>query len=269
MKIITFLIMVLIPISTSLAYDIEVGRQCGMSGVLMSSPTVSDYLNCPAGILSKRKIIFESGYQRKYELSDLDKVFAATGYSLGRLSVSLGFSQLGRKNYYIEQKFKSTLSYRYNMYAASVLLSGRSVEIETVSSDVKLSAVSLGLAGGINYNKYHLGIVVDNINSPKLCDEDEKQNIIYNIYGEIEGSRRFSITARLMLEQHEKPIISVGQYIRLSGRNAIFWGVSNNPLTYGGGVEVHHSFFRLIYAVSYHPVLGFTHNVSLGFERGL
>jgi hypothetical protein len=269
MKIITLFIIILLPVSTSLAYDIEVGRQCGTGGVLMSSPTASDYLNCPTGILSKRKIIFESGYQRKYELSDLDQVFAAAGYRLDGLSVSLGFSQFGRNNYYVEQQFKSTLSYGYGMYVASVLLSSRLIEIKANSGNIKLSAVSLGLAGGVNYDNYHIGVVLDNINAPTLYDGDEKQNITYNIYGEIEGSDRFSITARLTLEQYEKPTMSIGQYIILSGRNAVFWGMSNNPLTYGGGVEVHHSFFGLIYAVSYHPVLGFTHNVSLNFEKGL
>ncbi len=270
MNILRLIILIPLLFSSAAAYDIETGRQNGMGGgVLLSTPVVSDFLSCPIGLLEKSQIIFESGYQRKYELSDLDKLFVSGGYRLGNISASIGISQFGRKDYYIEQIVRSTVTYNYGKLVNSVIISGRLLDISSASGKTTLSAISLGVAGGVHYKKYHLGIVLDNVNRPKLYDDDEKQHILYNIYGEIEGSDRFSITARLTLEQYEKPIISIGQYIRLAGQHALFWGLSNNPLTYGGGVEVHYYSFGLIYASTYHPVLGFTHNVSLNYKKGL
>jgi len=264
---------VILPLLLSLsasAYDIESGRQSGMGGcVLLSTPTASGFLSCPVAFLEKKRINVESGYQRKFELSDLDKIFISGGYRFGNFSTAIGISQFGRKDYYIEHVVRSAVTYNQDKFAGSVIMSGRLLNISGALGKLSLSAFSLGLAGGVHYKKYHLGIVIDNFNQPKLYDTDEKQNILYNIYGEVEGSDRFSITAHLSMERYEKPIISIGQYIRLAGQHALFWGVSNNPLTYGGGVEVHFYDFGLIYATSYHPVLGFTHNVSLNYKRGL
>ena len=126
----------------------------------------------------------------------------------------------------------------------------------------------MGLEGAASYREYHVGFMFDNLNGPKLAENDEADNARYNIYAEIEGPARFSITGRVTLEKNEKPLFALGQYIRLHEQGAVFWGLSDNPLTYGGGVEITYKNIELMYAVSYHPVLGFTHNISLGFASG-
>ncbi len=270
MKTISTILILLLLLSAASAYEIDAGRRYGMGGcALLTTPTATNYVDCPIGLLQKKQLIVESGYQRKFELADLDKIFISAGYRLGDFSLSAGVSQFGRSDYYIEQTVRATLSYGYNKYVGALILSGRKLDITPTTGKISLSAASIGLAGGVHYKKYHLGISVDNINQPKLYDIDEKQNILYDFYGEVEGNGRFSLTARLTLEKYEKPVIAIGQYIRLAGHNALFWGISNNPMTYGGGVEVHYHGFGLIYATSYHPILGFTHNVSLNYSKGL
>lgn len=245
------------------AYDFDVGRQTGMAGgILLSSPTGCAFLNCPTGVMNRNEIVFEAGYQRKFELSDLDRVFICSGYKYQDFSGVIGFSQFGRSDYYTEQIFKAAVSYDYRLFQAALIAAVKRVAIGGGNAQ-SLSALSLGLAGGVHYDRYHFGMVIDNINRPKIDANTEAENAVLSFYGEIEGPSQFSIVGRAAFEKNQDPVLSAGQYIRLPGRNAIFWGVSDNPLTYGGGIEAAYSNFELMYAVSYHPVLGFSHNVSL------
>ena len=270
MKIASFIIAIIAIMATSVvAYDFHVGRQSGLGGtVLLSSPSASEALTCPTGLLNRDEIIFETGYQRKYELSDLNKVFVAAGYRYRNFSAVAGFSQFGKSDYYTEQLIKSAVTYDYSRFNFSLLVSEKLLKITGAETKWSLNAAALGLAGGVNCDKYHLGLVIDNLNQPKLDKNGVADDIIYNIYAEIEGSPQFSMTGRAAFEKNEKPNLSLGQYVRLYQHNALFWGVSNNPLAYGGGFEVKYSHWGLTYAVEYHPVLGFSHNVSLTFVSG-
>jgi hypothetical protein len=246
------------------SFDIGTGRLTGMGGtVLFSSPSASDYLTCPAVLLSERWMIFESGFQRKYDLTDLDKVSATVAGRYQRFSGAIGFSQFGRENYYTEKLIKGAVGAQFSMLTLAIGISGQRIEIG--DNNGWFNMASLGITGGLNYKRYHLGLAADNINQPAPIDGAVRYNTIIKIYTEIEGPSTYSLTGRVALEKHEKPILAVGQYIRLQGENAIFWGVSNNPLTYGGGIDLHYREFRLCYAASYHPVLGMSHNFSVDF----
>jgi len=246
------------------SFDIGAGRLTGMGGtVLFSSPSASDYLTCPAVLLSERQLVFESGFQRKYDLTDLDKVFAAAAYRYRSFSGAVGFSQFGRENYYTEKLIKGALGVQFRLMTLAIDISGRTIEIGDNHGSFNMT--SLGVTSGLNYERFHLGLAADNINQPAPIDGAERYHTIYKIYAEVEGPSTYSLTGRVALEKYEKPILAVGQYIRLQGKNAIFWGVSNNPLTYGGGIDLHYRGFRLGYAASYHPVLGMSHNLSLEF----
>jgi len=258
------IIILLVFIGSADAYDIFGGMQNGMGGTVMfTSPDASALLNCPAGLINDRQIVFETGWNRKYELSDLDRVFISAGYRYRYLTAAVGFSQMGKSDYYTDKILKFNLAYRAKHYAVGLLTSGKIVEI---GADMeKLQAASIGLCAGVHYKQYHIGIVVDDINGPKIVENLDGENIKYNVYAEIDGGAIHSITGRLIFEKYEKPRVSLGQHIQLTGRNSLFWGLSHNPLTYGGGVKILYSGASLIYSVSYHPALGFTHDVSITY----
>jgi len=252
------------------AFDIDAGRSFGLGGaVLLSRPSATDISLCPVADMQKGIYYVEAGYQRKFELSDLDRGFFAAAYRFRKASISLGFSHFGRSDYYIEQVVKFAAAYKLRMVRFFVSTSGKNIEIGDNERHLTLRSLSFGLGTGLHYERYHAGLVIGNLNQPKLAENMDGENIIYKLYAEIEGLSRFSMTGHVVLERYEKPIISVGQYFYLLNYNAVYWGISSNPLSYGGGLEVAYSGIRLIYAVSYHPVLGFTHNVTLGYAREL
>jgi hypothetical protein len=265
-----YYIFILLLISGSIAaYDFETGRQTGMAGmILFSAPTATDLLSCPSGQINQNHFLLEAGIQRKFELPETDQFYLAGGYRYSDFTLTLGLAQFGKSNYYVEQKIRSTLTYNYKIYSAGLLLSGKRVDVGADYRAVTLNSTAIGLAGGINYNNYHLALVIDNLNRPRLYEDAVAENRIYNLFAEIEGRGKYSITARVTFEQYEKPQFALGQHIGLYDKNAVFWGIGTAPLRYGGGVEIFYSGITLTYATSFHPVLGFSHNISLGYLTG-
>lgn len=235
---------------------------------MLSSPDPADMLTCPVGTPIPGRLYFETGYQRKFELSDLDKFYVAAGYRYKNFSTTIGLSQFGESDYYSEQALRAALSYTFSRFTASVIADGQYVSVGEGEDKVTLDAAAVGLAAGINYDKYHLGVVVDNINRPKLDENLVPDNTLYKIYAEVQGMSKLSITGHIVFEEHEEPMASFGQYLTLLDSHALFWGVGANPITYGGGLEISYRGYGLTYAVSYHPELGVTHNIALNIASG-
>ncbi len=248
------------------AYEFEGGIQTGMGRtVILSQPTATQFLTCPGAAFESDRFLFESGWQRRFELKDLDEVYFAAAYRHHAWTGAIGFSQLGRSNYYTEKVIRAAGAYRFRDYSLAAIFSGKIVEIEGFS---RLRAGSAGIATGWHRGLYHLGVAIDNINRPKLAEHLESENVTYDIFAEIAHPGSFAVTGRATFEKNEEPRLSLGQRFRLPGGHALFWGIAQNPLTYGGGLNAAFRRMSLAYAVNYHPVLGFTHNISFNFAAG-
>jgi len=167
-KIIVILIVLLAPIMAN-AYQLPAGRQIGMGGgILLSSPQAVDMLTCPTGVGYNGQMLFGAGYVRQFELADLDRVYAAGGYRYRNIIFYAGFSQLGRIDYYMEQIIRGTLGYNYKNITAAVNVSSKIIEIGSGDRKIDLSTVGFGFSAGVNYGKYYLSVIGDNLNNPVL-----------------------------------------------------------------------------------------------------
>jgi hypothetical protein len=261
------LIIIVLLVAPVQAYDISGGRQAGVAGaVVFSVPAASDYLICPSPNIDKGELLLESGWYRKFELSELDKVFLTAGYRYNNVSAGFGFSQFGESGYYTESVLRTVLIYHYKNIAGGLVASGRILEIGP--NNDRFRAGSIGLSAAIKYRQFNLGMMVDNINRPRIADILEGENVVFSLFGEYDGGSKHSLVGGLKLEQGYDPRVSLGQFINFNDNNALYWGLSQNPLMYGGGFEFEYSDFTFVYALSFHPVLGFSHNVSLRFSAG-
>ncbi|SYZ74286.1 exported hypothetical protein [Candidatus Zixiibacteriota bacterium] len=249
------------------AFDFEAGRNLGLSRMpLFSKPMASDLLVCPGVNLNDGKILIESGFQRRFELKDLDKAYGAAAYRYHFVFGAIGFSQFGRSDYYTESQFKGILGAQYRQFNLAIIMGSKNIEFGNDYG--KYSMTSIGIGGGAKLKSVRFGFSADNLNKPKLTSASAAEQPTVGLYTEIESVNKFSMTGRATFEKYEKPSLAIGQIIRLAGDNGLFWGIGGNPLTYGGGIEMHYSSFMINYAVSYHPVLGFSHNVAIGFAAG-
>ncbi len=265
MRYIIFLILVLMATAAS-AHDVDGGRRIGMSrAVLLSEPSAVDFVFCPTANLSPGRITIESGYLRRYDLSELDQYYVTAAAGYHHFMFSIGASQFGKTDYYSEKILRSTVSYRIDSLAIGVIVSGKMVEFGNVENS--FSSVGLGLSAGFNWNKYHIAAVADNINKPKLTSESEPDYRNVNLYAEIEGSRFYSIVGRLNWQDYAKVQATLGQIFHLTGNHALMWGISSNPLTYSGGLELNFNRYYIGYAIANHPTLGLSHSIVIGVKN--
>lgn len=249
----------------SYAFDLMTPRGIGMGRTVpMSMSSATGQLNLPARGLERGGWIIEGGYNRRFELSDLDQLFLAAAWRWEQMTFALGVSQFGKSDFYAEQTLKGSLSFQYD--SLSVSLSASGLQVQLGNNYGRLRAASIGAGLSYRWRRLLVAVTADNLTHPKLTDYSERFESAYNLYTEVMGKGgAYSITGRLTMENLQKPQFGLGQIIRLSRHGSFFWGIASAPLEFGGGLEVNIPSGSLTYATSVHPVLGFSHTVSFTY----
>lgn len=267
MKISTIIAFLIIGFSQASAFDFIKTRGIGLGEtVVLSNPTASGLLLVPCGSLVPGQGKIELGVLRRFEVKDLDQGYVVGAYRIGSLTYSLGLTQFGYGEYYAERVVRFCGCYHLNSLTFGV--SGSLMQIDFGGRYGNLSAGSIGLGFSYRTGRLVLAGVAEDVNRPRLDEFSEKLRPSYTLYAELIGRGSYSITGKVTLQDTEKPGFGLGQRITLSSLAAVFWGVSTAPIIYGGGLEIMHKRSLITYATSYHPALGFSHTLSLGFKIG-
>ncbi len=215
------LIMFLILSPSLFGYSLDAGRIVGSGGaVLLSKPSLTGFLECLVSFLTDRQLTGESGFCRKFELRDLDIVYGGAAYRRGTFSGGIAFSQFGRGGYYTEKLLRGALAAYIDPAVIGITVSGKILEFGDY--DESFNAVSIGLASGMHYGRFHLAVTVDNINKPRIGPSSPAEYQRLNFYAEIEGPSMYSFYGRLAFEENQKPRATIAQDIRLLDNNALF-----------------------------------------------
>lgn len=249
----------------SFGFESIQSRSLGMGRtVLLSRPTASDLLNIPDCRPDTMRILFEAGYNRRFELADLDHLYLAGVYRRDKVTLAFGASQFGKTDLYAEQLLKGSVTYKRNSLSLAASMSAMRVQIG--SGYGGLQAATFGLGASWTGSRFLVSMIADNLTRPNLYDNGLPIARNLTVLSEYQGPGPYSITGRLRMEWGQKPQFGIGQMIRLSKRSYFFWGVATAPLEYGGGLEIDIPIGSISYATSVHPVLGFSHTVSLSFR---
>jgi hypothetical protein len=262
---ITLVVLCLIAVPTVGAFELATSRGPGMGRTqMLSRSSASTLVNIPSGGIEPGEWHVESGYNRRFELRDLDQSFLAAAYRRKAITVALGLSQFGKRDLYAERTMKASLAYRIDSVSIGLLISGMLVDIG--SGYGQLRAATVGMGASYRRARWFATMVVDNLTSPRLAENSVTVKPILSFYSEVIGKGSFSVTGRATFQEAESPQYALGQRISLSGGSAFFWGLSSAPLEYGGGIELHLRDIRLFYATTIHPVLGLSHTVAVAYQ---
>lgn len=234
--------------------------------VILSRSSASELLAVPAGGLVAGQGMVEIGFNRAFEMSELDNLFVAGAYRFGSVTVAVGFSQFGHSDLYTEQTARLSLACRRDSLTAAVTLSGLLVSFG--GGYERLNAATLGCGLSYRTRRVIAAVTGENLTAPRLDENSREINPVYSGYAELIGPGPYSLTGRVTLEREEKPQFALGQKIDLSTKAAFFWGIATAPLKYGGGLEIDVKGRSLTYAVSYHPTLGLSQTVALSLAFG-
>jgi hypothetical protein len=247
------------------AFEFITGRGAGLGkSVVLSQSTASVLVSVPGAGIADRELKLELGVNRRFEIKDLDQAFAAAAYRRHRFTYTLGLSQFGYRDLYAERTAKAGVAWHIDSLTIGANISAMLVYFG--GGYDRLSSVTFG--GGLSYRtrRFIGALTVDNVNSPRLTVGSPALKPVYTAYVEVFGEGAHSLVGRITLEATQRPQFALGQKIDLSIRGALYWGLSTAPFQYGGGVEIRFRKSRFLYAVAYHPVLGFTHTGTLTFD---
>jgi hypothetical protein len=250
------------------AFEFVTTRGIGMGKtVLISQPSATTFLLLPSSSIVPGEWIIELGGMREFELSELDRAYVAVATRYKNFTMAIGASQLGKLDYYSEKTGKISISYHWYDYTVSANISG--IQYYFGGNYDEQRAGTAGLGFSYSYGRFHFGIAADNLNSPKLIETAPSINPQYSFFGELIGKGAYSVTARATIESEQAVQLALGQKVDVSSRGSIFWGVNTEPFQIGGGLDIWYSPKGLVtYAGCYHPVLGFSHNLSLIYHFG-
>jgi hypothetical protein len=248
------------------AFDLGTSLGPGLGGaVVLSESSASTLLSVPSGGIHGGQVKLEMSACRRFEIKDLDQLCLAAAWRHRAVTAALGVSQFGYRDLYAERTARLNLACQIGAFSVGACVSG--MMVETGGYD-RLTAAALGAGAAVRAAKFVVAATADNLNAPSLSDGSPAINPRYAGYAEYVTSRSFSTVGRVTLEDTEEPQFGVGQLLRLSDKAVLFWGFSTAPILYGGGLELNMNKGKLTYATSIHPVLGFTHQVSLSFTFG-
>ncbi len=268
-RIFTLLIAVMAAGPGASGFDFLTSHGTGFAGtVMLSESTASALVSVPTGGINDRQLKLDLGINRKFEVKELDEAFVAAAYRRHALIFSLGLSQFGRGEMYSEKVAKLAVGYQYDSLTVGASLSAMLVEFGSDYYD-GLSAATVGLGASYRHQRFFSAITLDNITSPSLEEGSEEIKPKLTLYAEVMGRGSYSVTGRLTVQDREKPQMGVGQKIKLAEVSSVFWGISTEPVTYGGGLELYYRDAIIRYATSYHSSLGFSHTISMAYSFDL
>ncbi|UCE24560.1 MAG: hypothetical protein JSU74_00485 [Candidatus Zixiibacteriota bacterium] len=253
------------PITRAFEFATTRGTGLGQT-VVLSDPSPSAMLIVPSSSLNNKQGRVELGVMRRFELKDFDQGYIAAAFCLNRFTYAVGATQFGDGDLYAERLARVATAFTFHSFTAGATAS--IMEIDFGGHYENLSAFGLGLGLSCRYEKVLVAAVAENLNWPRLHDNSERIKPGYSLYTELVGPGSYSVTGKVTFQKRERPTFGVGQKIDISPLASVFWGLSTSPFIYGGGLELIYKRSLITYATSYHPTLGFTHILSVGFMLG-
>jgi hypothetical protein len=250
------------------AYDLMSPRETGMGRtVVLSSPTAANLVNGAGVGIGQGQWRLDGGYNRRFELAELDQVYLAGAWRWRQVVLAAGVQQFGKADLYAEQLLKGAIAYRND--SLSVGLSLSAIQVQLGNGYGTLRAATVGAGVSYRRGRFIGALTADDLTSPRLITGARPARPSYSALVEMFGYGSYSITGRVTLQNCQRPQFGLGQIISLSGHGSLFWGFGTAPTEYGGGIEIYIPSGSLSYATSVHPVLGFTHTVSFSYGSAL
>lgn len=251
------------------AFDLPGSRSWSTGGALpLSDPSASTVVRMPWLADSPGHLKVELLFGRQYEIPEFTEGGLATSLSFGHAALSFGAAQFGDPNLYSETTFRWGGGVWHGRFGAGGCLSYRRIEFgqsDAVAIEA-VDALSLDLGAAARMGRLSLSGLAANINRPRLSEHSSAVEPRYTLFAELVGLSVFSLTARLTAEDHQRPQFGLGQMVTPSRDLRLLWGLSTNPIRFGGGMELRWRELVIGYDADYHLDLGLSQMVSLAYR---
>ena len=242
-------------------------RSAAMGNASQTSQDVWSLFHNPAGLAFLKNAEAGITYEKRFSLKELSTNGLAIAIPAGKTGViGLNATYFGYKNYN-EQKAGLCYAKKFsNKVAAAVKINYQSFNIGEEYGSRNILTSELGIQAMIVRNLW-IGSHIYNPFQAKLAnDPNENLPSIFSLGAGYLFSEKFNLQAAAEKNSESKGLFRAGiEYHPVKQ----FWlraGMSSQPFTssFGFGLELEN--FLLDFAAGFHPQLGFTPNLSLGYH---
>jgi len=223
-----------------------------------SGPLImTDYPFVSAG----HKFVFQTSHRSLYDMKELTDNRAGLSLSGRSITVALNAATFGQPDYFHQWGLSAIFSYHHKEYSI-----GSSVIYNRLSFGggySYLSSLTVNTGMRVRYRGLGLFSVIRSINQPRFYPGSPA------IRPEIETGLSYRSGSGLdsqvkaLFVRHRKPTAELSQSFAISRIAGLNWSLVLRPARFGGGFYVAKGWFTFDYRISHHPVLGFTHGVTL------
>ncbi len=237
------------------------GRMNGIGGtIVLSTSIASEQLTCGVSPGNNITLQADFGYQRKFNLKELDEIYTAFSYRLKNYTIVAGMSQLGEPDLYTLKKIRAGILFTKSFYTLGTLITSESHDFYNRYKSLRLLSYSLSLS--IKQKYFIVSSVVDNLNKPSLTETSPQDELKVSIYGELLNVKKYKTTLMFSTQKGQQNKFGIGETVEISQSASLMFGFSTAPTQFGGGIEMRWKKKSVIYNSLYHPILGLTHSVS-------
>ncbi len=235
----------------------------GLGGnIFLSDMTAASCLSV-ASLNDEKKILFQSGFNRKFDFEYFDNLYIASVYKNRRTTIGVGLAQFGKIDFYSEQILKLSASYAFNNKSFGLNLAG--IQHGFNDNYSNLRQTTIGVSSLIKYNNFYIAEVVDDLISSRLTPYSLKPNVKFTTLSELMIKNNLSLLGRVTFEKNEKPVFSFAEIIKLNTLSNIYLSAVTYPLKYGGGLSYKFSKLNIVYSFSYQEILGFSYSIVFDY----
>jgi hypothetical protein len=232
----------------------------------LSNPSSSAMISIPGLTSSESGYSFDVGWERKYQLKELDQMYLSGTMVTPVGSVSAGFDQFGTTGLYREKTARLVFSHLFNNVGGGILAEGSQVSFQEGYGS--LSRFSLGCGLSTTYSNLTVAVAGYDLNSPSYADGSLATSPNGRIYLEYSGAHHATASAYLKCADQSKPQFGVGQRLNISSSADLLFGAETLPTEYSAGILLKHGNGVFSYAATYHADLGISQSMSIGFGWG-
>jgi len=224
--------------------------------VLHYNPSLLHYVDKNTGTL---------GYQRLYQLSELDLLLGSANYNLSFIKAGFAFLSYGTYEIFNETYFELALSKSFfRIINAGLRIDYHQIHFYSKFDRIYEFSVSAGVSSKIDDIILHVSL--HDLNEPRLEDQNPRTRMGYRAGVSFQQISYLVMNVEISGQRGYEQRFHFGQEIILTENFIFRFGLITNPTIPSAGLGIKYRNLLFNYAISRHTDLGDTHSLSLTFR---
>jgi len=224
-------------------------------GSIISNPAAGAY--CKRGIAG-------FGFQRLFELKELDQYATVASVRAGKFVFGATFSSLGRSDLMVEQAAGLTLSVRHSKLSVGFRVNYNAIDQPAGYADLSAVSLECGMIADVGEAASLYASVVNPF-EPKLAFESSLHRMV-KLGMRFVPDDRLTLAADIEHTRGRGTRYAIGESYRIGSKVRLNAGFRSAPFVPSFGLDVTYRGTVVSYGYRYHPDLGETHLWGLSFD---